>query len=43
MAVSGDILGCHNLGWGGRVLLAPSGSRSQVLLNIPRYTGQPPP
>ena len=36
LAMSGDILGCHH--WG--LLLASSGKRPVVCLNIPQGTGQ---
>lgn len=40
MAMSGDTLGCHNCGQD--VLLAFSGMRSRVLLNVLQYIGRPP-
>ena len=41
LAMSGDIFGCQKLGWR-EVLLAASGCKSRILLNIPQCTGQLP-
>lgn len=40
----GNIFGCHNWGWDevGEKLLASSGWRPRIRLNLPPRTGRPP-